>query len=271
MHTNRWQLAGFALALFAAGSVGAMEPMYMRTNPGDRAVNPSDSARPGEAFFAKGVMAVKKDDYKHAIEMYKVAASWAYKPAQYNLGVIYSTGEGEIGVDKPLGLAWLALAAERDDKDYIAARDLAYSKMTDEEYAKANELWRELRQTYGDEKALKRAKNRWRQARSEMTGSRVGGGTGPVHVGGRNTSGGNVVSNPDSPAEVKANSNTHTAFGITGSGSVDGSIAFRDLRSTDNPYDPKLRPTPEGSVSVGDVIPVSDTVRRPQPADASHQ
>ena len=59
MHTNRWQLAGFALALFAAGSVGAMEPMYMRTNPGDRAVNPSDSARPGEAFFAKGVMAVK--------------------------------------------------------------------------------------------------------------------------------------------------------------------------------------------------------------------
>jgi len=269
MRTSPWRRAALAALLAGAGATcAAMEPMYTRSRPNDRVIGPGDNARPGETFFAKGVTAVRKNDYTHAIEMYKVSASWAYKPAQYNLGVIYSTGDGDVPVDKPLGLAWLALAAERDDPDYVAARDLAYSKMTDEEYAKANELWRELRKTYGDEVALKRAKNRWRQVRSEATGSRVGGATGPMVVGGRNTSGSNVVSNPNSPHETKANSSTHSAFGITGAGAVDGSIAYRDLRATDNPYDPKLR-APEGQVSVGDVIPVSDSVRR-TPAEPSH-
>jgi hypothetical protein len=270
MQTKTWQRAAFAVALSITGATcAAFEPMYTRTNPSDRVASPGDNARPGETFFAKGVTAVKMDDYKHAIEMYKVSASWAYKPAQYNLGVIYSTGDGGVEVDKPLGLAWLALAAERDDADYVAARDLAYSKMTDEEYAKANDVWRELRKKYGDEVALKRAKSRWRQVRSEATGSHVGGATGPMKVGGRDTSGSNVVSNPNSPHDAKANSSTHTSFGITGAGAVDGSIAYRDLRATDNPYDPKLR-QPEGVVSVGDVIPISEKVRRTQP-ETTHE
>ena len=264
MHANRWPKAALAVALAAAcGVCGAIEPMYTRTNPNDRVISPGDNARPGETFFAKGVKAVKKEDYKHAIEMYEISASWAYKPAQYNLGVIYSVGENDIPADKPLGLAWLALAAERDDPDYVAARDLAYSKMSDAEYAKANELWRELRKTYGDEVALKRAKSRWRQVRSEATGSHVGGGTGPVAVGGKDRSGMNVLSNPQT-GEVKANTSTQSSFGITGAGAVDGSIAYRDMRSTDNPYDPKLR-TPTGQVSVGDVIPISGSVKRTEP------
>jgi TPR repeat protein len=55
---------------------------------------PESDGRPGVKFFAYGVQAFKKGDVTHAIRMYKVAASWAYKPAEYNLGVMYFKGQG---------------------------------------------------------------------------------------------------------------------------------------------------------------------------------
>jgi len=258
---HRSVLIGCAIAAALPLAASAFDPMLNNGATSQmRGSQPRDSARPGETFFAKGVTAVRKDDYEFAINMYQVSASWAYKPAQYNLGVIYTKGEG-VPEDKPLGLAWLALAAERGDKDYVAARDLACSRMTDEEYARANAIWRDLKKNYADEVALKRAKQRWVQVRNEATGSHIGGGTGPVQVGGRDATGMRVVSDPGNPHAAKANSSTNNAFGITGPGAVDGSIAYRQMRESDNPYDAKFR-EPEGQVDVGDVIPVGDDVRR---------
>jgi len=255
-------LVGCAIAAAMPHPASAFDPMLNNGASAhmQRGTAPRESARPGETFFAKGVTAVRKNDYAFAVNMYEVSASWAYKPAQYNLGVIYTKGEG-VPEDKPRGLAWLALAAERGDKDYTAARDLAYSRMTDAEYAQANEIWRELKKNYADEVALKRAKQRWVQVRNEATGSHIGGGTGPVLVGGRDSSGMTVVSNPNSPHDAKANSSTNTAFGITGGGAVDGSIAYRQMRESDNPYDAKFREQ-QGEVKVLDVIPIGDDVRR---------
>ena len=51
---------------------------------------------------------MKHKQYKFAIDMYETSASWAYKPAQYNLAVMYMNGEG-IAVDKPRAMAWAAL------------------------------------------------------------------------------------------------------------------------------------------------------------------
>src|ERR1700733_7804805 len=59
-----------------------------------RATSAEDSARPGEYFFGLGVNALKKKDYAFAVHMYRVAASWAYKPAEYNLAVMYALGQG---------------------------------------------------------------------------------------------------------------------------------------------------------------------------------
>ncbi|HET9033776.1 MAG TPA: hypothetical protein VFN25_12840 [Dokdonella sp.] len=53
---------------------------------------PEGTGRPGIYFFKKGENAFERDQYDFAIEMYEVAASWAYKPAQYNLSVMYSKG-----------------------------------------------------------------------------------------------------------------------------------------------------------------------------------
>ncbi len=62
-------------------------------------------AVPGEYFFNLGVSAINHGDYKHAVEMYKVAASWGFKPAEYNLGVIFAKGEGGVPVDLPQAYA----------------------------------------------------------------------------------------------------------------------------------------------------------------------
>lgn len=259
-----WLAAAFAMV----GSAHAMDAMYSRTmnSSSQKATAPPDSARPGEKFFYEGVTAVKKDDYKFAIDRYETSASWAYKPAQYNLGVIYFTGEGGIAQNHALGLAWLALAAERGDKAYVAARDTAYTKMNDQEFARANELWREMKKTYGDEVALKRAKTRWIQVRNAATGSHLGAGTGPVAIGGRDRSGMNVVNDPKHPTSVVANTATQSSAGITGAGAVDGSIAYRQLRESDNPYDVKFKEA-TGEVKVLDIIPIDASVlRKPEPA-----
>lgn len=73
---------------------------------------PESDGRPGVKFFTLGMQAFRKGDYRHAVDMYKVAASWAYKPAEYNLGVMYFKGQG-VPVNRALGAAWMVLAAER--------------------------------------------------------------------------------------------------------------------------------------------------------------
>ncbi len=225
--------------------------------PNQRFTAPEDSARPGETFFYKAASAIARQDFGFALGMYRVSASWAFKPAQYNLGVMYFNGEG-IPVDRAAGLAWLALAAERGDGDYVAARDRAYAALSADEFARANVLWRELKETYADPVALKRATSRWLQVRRAATGSHLGVNLGHLAVGsgGRpGADGGRMMT---------------TGFDISGSGSSDGSIAYRRLNATSNPYDVKLE-QPVGTTKVGEVIPVGDADASPPSTAQSAQ
>jgi len=71
--------------------------------------------------------------------------------------------------------------------------------------------------------------------------------------------GGNF-NDPATPKHV-ANSITQTAAGIAGGGATDGSIAYRQLHESDNPYDPKFNPA-TGEVTVREIVPVSDDDER---------
>ncbi|HEU4665964.1 MAG TPA: sel1 repeat family protein, partial [Dokdonella sp.] len=203
------------------------------------------------------VRAVTKKDYRFAIDMYEVSASWAYKPAQYNLGVMYLKGQG-VPVDRARAMAWFALAAERGDADYVQARELLYADLGKDEFAHANEIWRELKPTYGDDAALTRAKMRWAHVKAEMTGSRVGmpgalkvgsasGAVRPVALG---ASGRSVL-----------NGFATAAFGVLGGSSEDGAVAYREFRESDNPYDPKfewrIAPNADGTVIVDPLLPAT--------------
>ena len=216
---------------------------------------PEADARPGEYYFKIGARAFQKNDSKFAIEMYQVAASWAYKPAAYNLGVMYARGQG-IPVDYPRALAWMALAAERGDERYVAARNVVQAQLAAEQVEQARVIVEELKKTYGDEVALRRAKARWADVRSHMTGSHVGS-VGHLDVGVPRAS-------PD-PSSQKGQKGTHkrgtTSGEILGGEGVDGSIAYRQLLESDNPYDPKFERKSLGTAHVEPLIPIDAPVK----------
>jgi hypothetical protein len=144
----------------------------------------------------------------------------------------------------------MALAAERNEKRYVDAREVIYAELTKEQFEQANGIWRELKKTYGDEVALRRAKARWAQVKSSMTGSRVGS-VGNLTVGMPNAN----MGDPSNQKNQKTGANVHTSVGtaaeITGGNGVDGSIAYGQLRESDNPYDPKFKQA-IGTATVGE-------------------
>lgn len=206
---------------------------------------PEADGRPGIYFFALGARAFEHGDYTHAIAMYKVAASWAYKPAEYNLGVMYFKGQG-VPVDHARGAAWMVLAAERGQAFYVKARDLMVTELTQAQFARTDRIWSELRPTYGDTVALRRAKAQWAWTRTHETGTRVGGAVGNLRVGARE-------GNPG-PAQDMAV--TKTAGQLMRGGSVDSSIAYRQFEESDNPYSPIFLKNRRGTATVGPLQPV---------------
>ena len=225
---------------------------------------PEVDARPGEYYFMLGAQAYERHDYAHAIEMYRVAASWAFKPAEYNLGVMYARGQG-VAVDLPQAMAWMALAAERNEPHYVDAREAVYAELTKEQFEQANVIWRELKKTYGDEVALRRAKARWAEVKAKMTGSRVGS-VGNLQVGMPNPSTGDPsfqkIVNPEVKKALEhqgvntARSTVSSPAEVTGGQGIDASIAYRQLRESDNPYDPKFDRGAVGHATVGPLEPV---------------
>jgi hypothetical protein len=230
---------------------------------------PEADARPGEYYFIKAADAFRNKDYTFAIQMYEVSASWAYKPAEYNLGVMYARGQG-IPMDLPRGMAWMALAAERNEKHYVDAREAVYAAMTKEQFEQANVIWRELRTSYGDVVALPRAKARWAQVRAGMTGSRVGSAAGNLIVSSLPTpdSGnpaGPIVRGPPTPRNKAARAAVIKAtFGadVVGSQTVDGTEAYGQLGKSDNPYDPKFDRPALGTATVGPLEPAEEAPKK---------
>ena len=224
---------------------------------------PEEDGRPGQYFYYRAVDAVKHKQYKFAIDMYETSASWAYKPAQYNLAVIYAKGEG-VPVDKPRAMAWAALAAERGDQDYVDAREAIYADLTKDEFAKANEIWRDLKKTYGDAVALERAKTRWAQVKAGITGSRVGG-VGNLKVGAESSGGKLTFINTDGRSAIDANAFSGASV-LTG-GSIDGSVAYKQLRASTNPYDPQFKQE-TGTATVEPIVPLpADKSEAPASSD----
>ena len=115
---------------------------------------------PGVSYFQKGLDAYKKGQGAAAIDAWQTSAGWAMKDAQYNLGLTYFKGTG-VAADRPRGLAWLALAAERKNPTMQASLAAAWDGATDAEHQQANAIWRDLKKQYGDEVALPKAKKRF--------------------------------------------------------------------------------------------------------------
>lgn len=111
---------------------------------------------PGEFNFCLATRYSQQRRYRSEREMLKLSAAWGKKPAQYALGITYFNGE-HVPADRPLGLAWLALAAERRDNKYQAKLNSAYGHATPAERERAVTLLRQMKPKYGDAFAARRA------------------------------------------------------------------------------------------------------------------
>lgn len=115
---------------------------------------------PGEVNYCLALKMWGKGDYRRGEEFLLLAAGWGSKPAQYSLGLAYFNGEG-VAKDRPLGLAWLTLAAERDDPTFKAVLRAVYAAVSVDERNKAEVLYAKLREQYQDDVAAVRAKTRY--------------------------------------------------------------------------------------------------------------
>src|SRR5262249_53269464 len=115
------------LLVFGSTAACAAAPLNYsvldKSVPGQSGNSPEDDARPGAYYFMRGAEAFRAKDFDQAIKRYEAAASWGYKNAQYNLAVMYARGQG-VAQDLPRAMAWAALAAERDDKQFVEAREV---------------------------------------------------------------------------------------------------------------------------------------------------
>lgn len=229
---------------------------------------PDSDGRPGVQFYAQGMYAFHQRDYRHAVQQLQVAASWAYKPAEYNLGVMYFQGEG-VPVNRPLGAAWMFLAAERGTPTYVAARHMIVTSLDDEERAKAFALLQGMEKTYGDKVALRRAKAQWAFAKASETGTRVGGTAGELHVGVPVAHG--SFSRPTGNVGGGASLTKSSWQEVLKGGSVDGSLAYEQFTQSDNPYDPVYLKGHIGTTSVGPLTPMTSAKKKTEKRQPAQQ
>ncbi len=119
--------------------------------------DPTRSYLPGKYYERAALEAMRRQDYRSALDDYTRAAYWGNKVAQYNLGEIYFQGMGNIPADPARGVAWLGIAAEAHQPDYGKALVGAYKSLSPEERRRADGIWKALQAKYGDRLTLARA------------------------------------------------------------------------------------------------------------------
>jgi TPR repeat protein len=162
------------IALLLAFLMGDASAQAMRTMGGAGFLH-ADEARflPGLYHFDRGCARYAKGHVGEAMAEWQLAAGWAVKEAQYNLGLAWFTGE-RVQRDRPLGLAWLALAAERKDAAFSGSLAAAWDAATPAERQQANALYAPLLDRYGDARTRRKAMAHFERELAQLTGSRVG-------------------------------------------------------------------------------------------------
>lgn len=123
---------------------------------------------PGKVSYCLGTRHWEEGSYQSGLRLLELSAGWGDKRAQYTLGVIYFNGR-HVAPDRARGIAWLLLANERHNNaqmDLVTRSTIRLA--TPEQYKRAQQLFQEMREKYGDKVAGVRA---WRHLRNRVKGS----------------------------------------------------------------------------------------------------
>ena len=123
---------------------------------------------PGDYYFCAANKALQEGNLRKARAMYEESARWGDKRAMFNLGLLLVRGE-DLPKEEALGLAWLALAAERK-KDQMQREVLAGAWREAEPDVRdaANALWNSMKLEYADRFVLPRAQQRYERETRQL-------------------------------------------------------------------------------------------------------
>jgi len=165
-----WAAALAALMLSASpllhAQTGSASAATTDTPPSDadlantRCVSGEEKFLPGDYYYCLGTQTYGLGRFDASQRFFKIAASWASKPAQYVLGVMALHGDQQ-PVNRPLALAWLTLASERHNADFQKARDAAWNSASEAERQASQQELEKLRPVYADATAAPRAEQRY--------------------------------------------------------------------------------------------------------------
>lgn len=116
---------------------------------------------PGKYYEQRAQDAVKRQNFRQALEMYEKAGYWGNKIAQYDVGMLYLRGADGVPADRVRGTAWLGIAAQTHTPDADKALGEAYASLNAEQRAAAGELWKQLKVDYDDKVTLDRASKKF--------------------------------------------------------------------------------------------------------------
>lgn len=128
---------------------------------------------PGARPYAQAMEDFRNDRMFSARHNFLLAALWADKIAQYNLGVVHYQGHG-VPVDRPRAWAWFDLAAERGYPQLVDMAALVWEEFDEREQVAARDIREELAERYSDVVAVPRTARYMELEQRRMTGSRVG-------------------------------------------------------------------------------------------------
>lgn len=168
------RMGGVALALAIVGISLSMSaastdaPAAASTAPADEkiywnsCIEGLEHILPGDYYACRARYYFQRDHNLRGISELEEASYWASKDAQYALGLIYFNGDmKDVPANRPLALAWLALAAERNDDAHQQAYAAARARSSDREIQASEPLLKKMKLKYGDKVAGVRAMRRF--------------------------------------------------------------------------------------------------------------
>ncbi len=167
---KRWRsVAGVLLGLTGLACVPAAFADSLTATPAvpaDEKINNCnrglEQILPGDYYACEARYYFQNGHNLHGASELEEAAYWASKDAQFALGLMYFNGDMQgIPANRPLALAWFALAAERNDFDHQRSYAIARAKSSAQDIQASEALLKKMTPKYGDKVAGLRAMRRF--------------------------------------------------------------------------------------------------------------
>jgi TPR repeat protein len=130
-------------------------------------------AHPDMGYRIAGIRRDKAHEYEAAFRQYRHAASFGDKPSQARLGEMYWNGEG-VATDRVMGFLWMALAAERGQREFSLLKLFYWQHLDAAEQDRARAQEQAMLAENGDKAAEHRLGVVMRREQHKTTGSYLG-------------------------------------------------------------------------------------------------